>query len=265
LRSAATWYSIRSVTEQFGLFDARPAAPEEAQGPPLKVRESGRARRLTLRMLPPHTLELVVPRGTRPGTVAAFVHEQRLWIEAARRELAALRPLRSEGLPTRVELKALGESWRVHYEHDAAARPRCRAVEGGVLEVRTRDASQRGAARLLREWLLDQADYHLVPWLLRESAVLGRRPANVQVRRQRTRWGSCSSNGTVSLNAVLLFAEPAVVRYLFVHELCHMIALDHSPKFWSAVARYEPNYEELDRRLTAAWSDIPLWAHPAAR
>ncbi len=131
--------------------------------------------------------------------------------------------------------------------------------------MRKRDASQRGAARLLREWLLDQADYHLVPWLFRESAVLGRRPANVQVRLQRTRWGSCSSNGTVSLNAVLLFAEPAVVRYLFVHELCHMIALDHSPKFWSAVARYEPNYEELDRRLTAAWSDIPLWAHPAAR
>jgi predicted metal-dependent hydrolase len=85
------------------------------------------------------------------------------------------------------------------------------------------------------------------------------------VRMQRTRWGSCSSSGTVSLNAALLFLEPAVVRYLFVHELCHLIALNHSRKFWCAVARYEPNYEALDRRLTEAWHEIPLWAHPEAR
>jgi hypothetical protein len=196
--------------------------------------------------------------------VAAFVHEQRQWIEAARRELASLQPVRTEGLPTDIELKAVGERWRVRYELDAAGRPRCRAVDG-VLEVRTREPTPRGAVSLLRNWLLDQADYHLVPWLLRESAVLGRRPANVQVRLQRTRWGSCSSNGTVSLNAALLFVEPPVARYLFVHELCHMISLDHSSKFWSAVARYEPNFEALDRRLTAAWSEIPLWAHPDAR
>ena len=59
--------------------------------------------------------------------------------------------------------------------------------------------------------------------------------------------------------------EPEVVRYLFVHELCHLIALNHSRKFWSAVARFEPGYEELDRRLTQGWNDIPLWAHPEAR
>jgi predicted metal-dependent hydrolase len=69
----------------------------------------------------------------------------------------------------------------------------------------------------------------------------------------------------VSLNAALLFLEPPVVRYLFVHELCHLIALNHSRRFWAAVARYEPNYEALDRRLSEAWHEIPLWAHPEAR
>lgn len=245
------------------MFDPR-VAGQEPQGPPLKIRESGRARRLTLRMQPPNTLELVVPRGTRPAAVAAFVQEQRPWIEAARRKLAVLAPARTEGLPLRIEFKALNEVWRVRYEHDAAARPRCRACDG-VLEVRTREPNHRGAAPLLRDWLLDKADYHLVPWLLRESARLERRPSNVQVRLQRTRWGSCSSTGTVSLNAALLFVEPPVVRYLFIHELCHMISLDHSRTFWAAVERYEPDYEVLDRRLSAAWSELPLWAHPDAR
>lgn len=231
---------------------------------PLRVRESRRARYLTLRLLPPHTLELVVPRGTRATEVTAFVHEHRQWIVDARRELAACRNLRSEGLPERVELRAIGKSWDVHYRHDAQAAVRCR-VRDSVLEVSTREGNRRGADAALRNWLLDEADYHLAPWLLREAQSVGRRPANVQVRLQRTRWGSCSNSGTISLNAALLFLDPPLVRYLLIHELCHLLALNHSRKFWAAVARSEPDYEALDRQLTAAWSHVPLWAHSPAR
>lgn len=254
------------MTEQLGLFESGgDPRPGELARAPLRVRESRRARYLTLRLLPPHTLELVVPRGTRAADVNAFVRENHRWIEDARRELAQCRPLRQEGLPAAVDLRAIGKRWRVDYRHDPHGPLRCRAGQS-VLEVTTPDANRRGAEVALRSWLLDEADYHLAPWLLRESQVVGgRRPAKVQVRLQRTRWGSCSNSGTVSLNAALLFLEPAVVRYLFVHELCHLVALNHSRKFWNAVERYEPDYEALDRRLTAAWHDIPLWAHPEAR
>jgi predicted metal-dependent hydrolase len=253
------------VTEQLGLFDARAALPSaELARTPLSVRESKRARRLTLRLVPPHTLELVVPRGTRAADVAAFVHENRKWIEDARRELAACRPLRNEGLPTHIELAAIGASWHVDYRHEPRARPRCR-VRGEILEVVTSQPNRRGADTTLRNWLLDEADYHLAPWLLREAAVVGRRPRSVQIRLQRTRWGSCSNSGTVSLNAALLFVAPDVVRYLLIHELCHLYSLDHSRRFWQLVSRHEPDYETLDRRLTIAWDEIPLWAHPEAR
>lgn len=252
------------MTEQLRLFESRDdLRPADVARAPLSVRESARARYLTLRLLPPHTLELVVPRGTRPAEIAAFVAEHRRWIEDARRELAACTPLRSEGLPSSIELRAIGRTWRVEYLHEAAARARCR-VHGDVLEVLC-ERGGRGAAQALRDWLLDEADYHLVPWLKRESLTVGRRPTNVQVRLQRTRWGSCSNSGTVSLNAALMFLEPPVVRYLLIHELCHLIALNHSRKFWAAVARHEPDYEALDRRLTEAWLEIPLWAHPEAR
>lgn len=253
------------MTEQLGLFESRrDLSPAELARAPLSIRESRRARYLTLRLLPPHTLELVVPRGTRAADVDAFVRDNRRWIEEARREIAHCRPLRREGLPTSVELAAIGKRWSIEYRHEPRAPVRCRARES-VLEISTPDASRAGAGDALRSWLLDEADYHLVPWLKREAQVVGRRPARVQVRMQRTRWGSCSNSGTVSLNAALMFLEPPVVRYLLVHELCHLIALNHSRKFWNAVGRYEPDYEALDRRLTKAWNEIPLWAHPEAR
>ena len=269
------------MAEQLGLFDARwlqPAtardgesagrgrssARPDAAAVPLRVRESRRARRLTLRVLPPYTLELVVPRGTRAGDVAAFVHSHRRWIERARREIAAHYALAQDPLPTRIALRAIDQTWPVRYEREPHTQSRVRTL-GDVLEVRTRDAEPLGAAAALRAWLCDQASYHLTPWVLREAGLVGHRPSRVQVRLQRTRWGSCSNSGTLSLNAALMFLAPAVVRYLLIHELCHLISLNHSRRFWAAVERFEPNYEALDRQLTEAWADIPLWAHPDAR
>jgi predicted metal-dependent hydrolase len=248
-----------AVSSERAASSSPPAAPLPDRVP-LHVRESRRARRLTLRMVPPHTLELVVPRGTRPGSVAAFVREHQSWIESARDELAAHYSAGGDGLPERVELAAVGQSWPVRYEHEADARPICR-IAGDVLLVRTRGPERDGADELLRDWLIEQARFHLQPWLRREAQAAGLRPKTVQIRLQRTRWGSCSSSGSISLNAGALFVVPALVRYLMVHELCHMVALNHSRRFWRAVERLEPGYLALDRQLGESWSAIPLWAH----
>lgn len=268
------------MAQQLGLFDnrrnadantrgtdastrvstARPAP--QRTGPPLRVRESRRARRLTLRMLPPDTLELVVPRGTQARDVADFVHRHSRWIERARSEIAEHYP-EGPALPEVVELAAVSQRWPVRYVHDVAARPICRVADLALL-VRTRDTERRDAPELLRRWLIEQARFHLRPWLSREAARVGVAPTSVRLRLQRTRWGSCSSAGSISLNAGLLFLAPELVRYLLIHELSHMLVLNHSRRFWRAVERHEPEWRELDRRLGEAWGAVPIWAHERA-
>ena len=83
--------------------------------------------------------------------------------------------------------------------------------------------------------------------------------ARVALRCQRTRWGSCSTRGTVSLNCSLLFLRPEVVRYLFVHELAHTRHMNHSASFWRLVELLEPEYRSLDRELLAGWRTVPAW------
>ena len=251
--------------QQLSLFDSVRSAgagtPARARTP-LQVRESRRARRLTLRMLPPNTLELVVPRGTRPAEVENFVRQHTRWIERARSEIASYYP-GGQALPERVSLAAVAQSWPVRYEHEPAARPICRVARDALL-VRTRDSEHRDGSDLLRGWLIEQARFHLKPWLLHEAEVVGVKPTSVHVRLQRTRWGSCSSSRSISLNAGLLFLAPDLVRYLLIHELCHMIAMNHSRRFWRAVERFQPDCHELDRRLGEAWGEIPVWAHERA-
>jgi predicted metal-dependent hydrolase len=84
----------------------------------------------------------------------------------------------------------------------------------------------------------------------------------MSVRRQRTRWGSCSTQGTISLNACLLFQSPAVVRYLMVHELCHRRHMNHSRRFWALVESLEPGWKPLDAELLQGWRKVPAWVFP---
>jgi hypothetical protein len=71
----------------------------------------------------------------------------------------------------------------------------------------------------------------------------------VTVRRQKTRWGSCSRSGNLNFNYRLIFLEPAAADYIIVHELCHLGEFNHSPNFWSLVAQQIPDYRDLRKKV----------------
>ncbi|MEE8249729.1 MAG: SprT family zinc-dependent metalloprotease [Gammaproteobacteria bacterium] len=223
------------------------------------IRESRRAKRLILQMIPPYTLELVVPQGTRPREVEEFLAGSSRWIERAQGELQHRYRASLQALPDAVELAAVGRRWEVHYGSGTAARPGLKEFPQH-LQISTADSAPDSVYGLLRQWLLAQARLYLKPWLASEAKEVGVTPNKIQVRTQRTRWGSCSPLGNISLNASLLFLAPAVVRYLLIHELCHLRHLDHSARYWRCVAGIEPDYRVLDKRLTESWSEVPAWA-----
>ena len=200
-----------------------------------------------------------MPRRTRPADVEAFVTESRGWI------LQSLASFDAESLdvdttpPVSIRLPAIGREFVVRYRSARTATSvRCRELGGTlVLSGKTGDAGACRAA--LRRWLARLARREFEPMLRRLSCELGLPVGKVQIRAQRTCWGSHSGSGTVSLNLCLLFVKPEVLRYLMVHELCHARHMNHSRAFWRLVARHEPRYRRLDRALGEAWRDVPAW------
>ena len=236
----------------------RTSAPANDLHAQLRIRQSRRARRMALNLRPPETIELVVPRGTSPSAVEAFLETHRAWIERSQREIRHQYRADTSELPATIELPAIGTRWRLSYTCPDARRAKLHIDESTASLVIEGPTEQ--TRRLLRDWLRGQGRAHLVPWLRRESRAIGLLPGSVQIRLQRTRWGSCSSRGCVSLNAGLLFLTEPIVRYLMVHELCHLRYMNHSRRFWELVARHLPNYRDLDARLADAWAHIPVWA-----
>ena len=81
------------------------------------------------------------------------------------------------------------------------------------------------------------------------AARLGVRYGRIAVRCQKSKWGSCSAKGNLNFNCLLLLAPEAVLDYVVVHELCHRIEMNHSPRFWAQVATVLPDYNTRRRWL----------------
>ncbi|MFB6138056.1 MAG: M48 family metallopeptidase, partial [Halobacteriaceae archaeon] len=188
-------------------------------------------------------VEVVVPEGVDvdPEALLASKAEWVLDTEATYAERRARVPDRTfapgEPFPFLGEDRELVvEPRRDHTVREETIRLRASAVERSSV----RDALESCYRTAAREEFAARID--------RWSERMGVDYDRLEVRNQRTRWGSCSTSGTISLNWRVVMAPPAIVDYLVVHELAHRREPHHGEAFWAVVAEYDPDYE-----AHAAW------------
>jgi predicted metal-dependent hydrolase len=222
------------------------------------VRVSRRARRLSVRVHLTGRVEIIVPPRTPARSIERFVGEHREWIARRRAEARRNAPPEESFPPRSIALSACGEQWQVHLAGGSGA-VRASVPSPLLLKISGDVSDGRAVGGALREWLLRRAHEVLDARLVALAGELGLQYRRLAVRRQRTRWGSCSVRGTISLNCCLLFQRPEVVRYLLIHELVHTVHMNHSERFWRRVAAHAPDCRRLDRELLDGWRRVPSW------
>ena len=226
------------------------------------VRRSSRARRVSARVFHSGRVEIVAPLRASERRIADFVARHREWIERKSREgQERARGHDAAFPPGQLQLSAFGEAWRLHFA-GGSGRPRVAAGGAGLLSVSGDVADRQRLRRVLLDWLTGHSRQHFGTWLAAVAADCGFEYARLQMRLQRTRWGSCSARGTISLNVCLAFQRPEVVRYLLVHELAHTRHMNHSARFWDCVAQHCPQWRTLDQELLDGWRQVPPWIFP---
>ncbi len=198
------------------------------------------------------------------------IDEHRCWVEKSLRSAAASRrqrprlvagselPLLDERLTLAVLVKAqlaLLPEPALHspeLKHASETLERRKGVvyrhrDRLCVELRTLGA---GVMReLLEAWFRKQAVERLPQRLYQFAGMLGVNPVRVQIRAQKSRWGSCSSTGDISLNWRLVLLPLELADYVLVHELCHLKHMDHSRDFWRLVASLIPDYRNRRERI----------------
>lgn len=215
------------------------------------IRRSGKRRTLSLQIFPDGAVRVCAPTAVDAITIRAFVASRWRWIADQRVAFAqylAARPALHDG----AELPFLDTRYILRVAGGVRARVTC---DGTHLHYRGQPAGLLGA---LTRWYRAQAQIQVERRIAYFAPAVGRTPQRIAVRDQRTRWGSCSASGTVSLNWRLLLAPSAVLDYVIVHELCHLLQPNHSPRFWREVARVLPDYEVPRRELARIGRSLAL-------
>jgi predicted metal-dependent hydrolase len=238
---------------------------KQNEGSPIeyRIRTSTRARSIRLTLSPREGLTVVVPRNYDLRRIPAIVEKKRTWIEAHLRRFAkanaAVVRMPVVALPETLELPALGESWQIEY------RPTNTRVVGVLIDqpgritvygaVHDHDACREA----LKRWLRLRAREELAPWLARLAGQNGFKFNEALIRGPKTRWASCSSNKTISLSFKLLFLERDSVSCVLLHELCHTVCMNHSPRFWALLGGLEPECKTIHKRMRDGWKRVPAW------
>ena len=203
-----------------------------------------RARRYILRLRPDGAARVTVPRGGSVAEAKRFA-ERNIGLAGATTpaagHAAAPPPVMAIGdakssfaaRTVRLEPGENGEAGMVHFADQ-------------VVQV----ADVAGDLRPTLERHLRRLASQELPARVLELAALHHLPVRrVTVRNQRSRWGSCSRRGTISLNWRLVQTPVFVRDYLVLHELAHLKEMNHSRRFWSEVARLCPDFREAERWL----------------
>jgi hypothetical protein len=210
---------------------------------PLLMVRNPRARRYLLRLRPDGTARVTIPRGGTLAMARQFVERHAAWLE---REVQRLQSqprkpaawkidteILLRGDAVRIEAGFNGEAETVRFGGESVRvpvpaddlRP---AIEGHLRQLATRELPAR---------VLELATRH------------GLTVRRITVRSQKSRWGSCSRRGTISLNWRLIQTPAFVSDYICLHELMHLRQMNHSPRFWQEMERVCPEYQMAERWL----------------
>jgi predicted metal-dependent hydrolase len=230
-----------------------------------EIRLSAKAHSLRLKMTAREVLTVIAPKGLNEQKVVDLVNGKRDWIAAKLSHFEEVRHLLGEQesvSPEAFDLPALAESWRVEYHATKGKTVGARTDQLGRLIVFGAVDDNQRCKSALRRWLARRAKEVLAPRLDSLASESGLRINRIIIKNQRTLWGSCTSDGVISLNAKLLFLSPPLVRYVLMHELCHTLERNHTVRFWTHLRQFEPQTDFLHGAMRDAWKRVPGWAHP---
>jgi predicted metal-dependent hydrolase len=213
---------------------------------------SRRARRYRLTLRRDGTAIATIPVRGSEGEAQRFVEQHVPWLERAR-ERQRRRPRAAAVWHVGTSILWRGEMAEIRVALEGERPSVCLAAD--VFRVPTLGGDLRTA---LEAQFTRRARIELSARTWELSAVTGADVKNVVVRNQRSRWGSCSANGTISLNWRLVQAPDFVRDYIIYHELMHLLEMNHSARFWAHVERVCPAWREAERWIKRSGSLLGL-------
>lgn len=224
----------------------------------IEIKPSKRAKYLRLKIDQQGYVQMVLPQGCPVKQAQAFAESKRAWIEKSLQSIRQ-QPITPITLPQRFTFPIVQESWAIDYQETPSGKLIYTTDADELsLSLSGKVNDQALVFGFFDFWLKERGKRCLPHMLAQVSKDTGLDYSRVTIRKQKTRWGSCSSKKSINLNCKLLFMPASVVRYVMVHELCHTQEMNHSKRFWALVEKHDPDYRHHEALLKQSRDYVPI-------
>jgi len=208
--------------------------------PQIEVNKFTRTKRRTIALIVEQdgTLTVRAPLRASRASIQQFIHEKMDWIKRTREKLGSIVQSPARQYVDGETFLYLGSSY--HLKLVRPQRPSLQFEDGFTL---SQTAQKRGEA-LFTRWYRGQAFEVISERVSQYAKNYGFTPKRVKISSAKTRWGSCSADGTLNFTWRLVMAPLDVIDYVVAHELAHLRIKNHSRKFWNAVEAIYPEYKK---------------------
>ncbi|MBI2333471.1 MAG: M48 family metallopeptidase [Chloroflexi bacterium] len=205
----------------------------------IEINKFVRAKRRTIALIIERDGSLTVraPKRAALRDIEQFIHEKIDWILRSREKLRAIVTLPKKQYANGETFLFLGSEYELSIVNPQ--RPALKLGNGFTLGS---TAQKRGEGMFIR-WYKEQALQVFTERVDHYAALYGFSPKQVKVNSAKTRWGSCSANGTINFTWRLVMAPLDVIDYVVLHELAHLRVKNHSPRFWKLVESLCPDFK----------------------
>jgi predicted metal-dependent hydrolase len=228
------------------LFDdarADPVVDIDGEAVPVRIRRTAQAQRISMRAdAVRREIRITMPTYAPTAAALDFVAQKRSWIAVRLQSAPAVSPLIAGGT-----VAVHGEPHHIIWSPGATRTVQLKEGATGR-ELHVGGPEELVEVRILR-WLQTLARQTFADDIAHYCTAAGEQPSRLSIGDQRSRWGSCSSRGTISLSWRLIMAPAYVRRSVIAHEVAHMRHMDHSPAFY---AWFDTLFEG-DRKAADRW------------
>lgn len=204
-----------------------------------------RSRSIKIKVEASGEVVVVTPKRVSQRAIEAFVNQQSAWILQHQTKILQKKSF-SE---TNDTLTVFGKKYHKKVVTDSSF-PRGVSIKGEYLIISIPEsglsASQLASKQqtYIERFLKNTAELYIVPRTHQLAKTMKTSFGTITLRQQKSRWGSCSSQGNLNFNWRLIHAPTEVIDYVIIHELAHRHHMDHSHSFWALVANYDPEHAQ---------------------
>ncbi len=213
---------------------------------------------MTIMVEAPDKVTAIVPLNTRPAIILEKVQARAAWIIKKLEYFKNAQPYTPRKYVDGETFPYLGEDYQLQVEENTASSRYKWMLLSDRLGMYFPIKEAESIEEALVAWYRRQAWEKITARVkyFQNRLLIG--PNRIVIKDQKTRWGSCSSKGNLNFNWRIIMAPPVIIDYIVVHEMCHLVHLNHSQEFWNLVGEILPDYKDRRKWLKINGTQLSL-------